>query len=59
MKLGKFKESFDICINEVKDIGFSQKVAELGFKWHNKDRRIYYNLFTRLIESKNFKNEEE
>jgi hypothetical protein len=51
MKLGRFKECFDICVNEVKDVKFSLSVAKRGFEWHDKDRRIYYNLFTRLIES--------
>lgn len=58
MKLGRFKECFDICVNEVKDVQFSLSVAKRGFEWHDKDRRIYYNLFTRLMES-NYATEEE
>lgn len=53
MKLGRFKECFDICIDKVQDFEFSLSVARRGFEWHNKDRRIYYNLFTRLMECKN------
>ena len=59
MKLGRFKECFDICVNEVKDVQFSLSVAKRGFEWHDKDRRIYYNLFTRLIESTSYETEEE
>ena len=59
MKLGRFKECFDICVNEVKDVKFSLSVAKRGFEWHDKDRRIYYNLFTRLIESSNNETEEQ
>lgn len=58
MKLGKFKECFDICVDKVQDISFSLSVARHGFKWHNKERRIYYNLFTRLMESKSYESEE-
>ena len=53
MKLGRFKEAFDISVGEVKDIQFSLSVAKLGFNWHDKDRRIYYSLFTRLIDTQN------
>ena len=58
MRLGRFKECFDICVNEVKDVKFSLSVAKRGFEWHDKDRRIYYNLFTRLIESSKDETEE-
>ena len=48
MKLGKFKDCFNICIDEVKDFQFAQSVARKGFEWE-KDRRIYYNLFRKLM----------
>ena len=56
MKLGRFGECFDICINEIgHDIAFAQKVANKGIEWHDKNskRLIYYNLFKRLLESEN------
>jgi hypothetical protein len=52
MKLGRFKECFQICINEIgHDLSFAQSVAKKGFEWHDKDRRIYYNLFRILVSS--------
>ena len=33
------------------DLAFAQSVAKKGFDWHDKDRRIYYNLFRILITS--------
>mmetsp|Transcript_12185 Transcript_12185/g.18824 ORF Transcript_12185/g.18824 Transcript_12185/m.18824 type:complete len:245 (-) Transcript_12185:32-766(-) len=51
MKLGRFKDAFLICINEVNDLQFAQSVARKGFEWHSKDRRIYYNLFKLLLET--------
>ena len=51
MRRAKYKECFDICVKDIKDIQFSLSVAKKGFEWHQKDRRIYYNLFTRLIET--------
>lgn len=58
MKLGRFKECFDICVNEIKDIQFAQRVAKIGFEWHDKDRLIYYNLFKRLILSSEVEGQE-
>ena len=55
MKLGRFGECFDICIGEIShDIGFAEKVANKGFEWHDKNAKklIYYNLFKRLLDSK-------
>lgn len=49
MRQGRFKECFDICISQVNDINFGLSLAKKGFEWHDKDRRIYYNLFTRLM----------
>ena len=51
MRQGRFKECFDICISEVKDVNFAMSLAKKGFEWHDKDRRIFYNLFTRLMGS--------
>jgi hypothetical protein len=55
MKLGRFGECFDICIGEISyDIAFAEKVANKGFEWHDKSAKklIYYNLFKRLLDSK-------
>ena len=51
MRLGWFKESFDICITDINDIDFAHKIAKKGFEWHNSDRRIYYNLFKKLVKT--------
>lgn len=52
MKQGRFRECFDVCVLEVKDMTFSLSLAEKGLKWHDQDfRLIYYNLFKRLMES--------
>jgi len=61
MKLGNIKECFTILFAERTGDGsidehtikFAQSIARKGFEWHNKDRRIYYNLFKMLM---NFQN---
>ena len=52
MKLGYYKECFNICVDQIGDFHFSQSVAKKGFEWHKKDRLIYYNLFKKLMDSK-------
>ena len=49
MRQGKYKECFEICVNQIKDFTFSLTIAEQGLKWHDQDRLIYYNLFSRQI----------
>jgi len=49
MRLRLYKESFDICINQIEDENFIHLIAKKGFEWHNSDRRIYYNLFKKLM----------
>ena len=51
MRLGWFKESFEICISDIQDLDFAHKIAKKGLEWHNSDRRIYYNLFKTLIKT--------
>ena len=51
MKVGEFKECFEVCIDQVKDFNFATKVARKGFEWHQKDRRVFYNLFRKLVQT--------
>ena len=49
MKQARFEESLQICLKDVKDVSFAKSLAKKGFEWHNKDRRVYYNLFKLLL----------
>jgi len=63
MRIGKVRECFEICVQEVEDVDFAQTLAKIGVEWlqrdhrmrgqdwHQNDRLIWYNLFKRLMEA--------
>eukprot|EP00351_Strombidinopsis_sp_SopsisLIS2011_P000712 CAMPEP_0116871800 /NCGR_PEP_ID=MMETSP0463-20121206/2297_1 /TAXON_ID=181622 /ORGANISM="Strombidinopsis sp, Strain SopsisLIS2011" /LENGTH=96 /DNA_ID=CAMNT_0004510877 /DNA_START=1391 /DNA_END=1681 /DNA_ORIENTATION=+ len=37
VKAGRFEEAYHICIENLNDIEFAHKLAQRGYKWHNKN----------------------
>ena len=48
-RIGRYKESFDLAVGELKDLAFADRVASMAIQWKPENKKIYTQLHGALI----------